>query len=159
MVQSLTVDENKKIFLLRAWDLDVMVTFAERGMGRGTLQTWHNNKFPGIGALQPCKGKKEFKVTTAGVDVLTWEELKTSLRKIACLEAGLMYWYVGVVVTFTTLTGGTETVLTEKLNKTTLINLQRTLTAHSQKWVTEVLQIVWFTETWTHSFPAPREVL
>ena len=31
-----------------------------------------------------------------------------------------MYWYVGVVVTFTTLTGGTETVLTERLDKTTL---------------------------------------
>ena len=44
-----------------------------------------------------------------------------------------MYWYVGVVVTFTTLTGGTETVLTERLDKTTLNTLQRTLTAHSLK--------------------------
>ena len=40
-----------------------------------------------------------------------------------------MYWYVGVVVACTTLTGGTETVLTERLDKATLNTLRRTLTA------------------------------
>ena len=36
-------------------------------------------------------------------------------------EARLVYWCVGVVVTFTTLTGRTETVFTERLNKADLI--------------------------------------
>ena len=44
-----------------------------------------------------------------------------------------MYWYVGVVVTFTTLTGAIETALTERLDKTTLNHLRRKLTAHSKK--------------------------
>ena len=44
-----------------------------------------------------------------------------------------MYQYVDVVVTFTTLTGGTETVLTERLGKTTLNTLRGILTAHSLK--------------------------
>ena len=44
-----------------------------------------------------------------------------------------MYWYVFVVVTCTTLTGGTETVLTERLDKATLNTLRRTLTADSLK--------------------------
>ena len=42
---------------------------------------------------------------------------KKGLRIIACLEAGSVQWNVGVVVTFTTLTGGTETVLTKRLHK------------------------------------------
>ena len=37
-----------------------------------------------------------------------------------------MYCYVDVVVVFTILSGGTETVLTERLYKTTLNTLQRT---------------------------------
>ena len=52
---------------------------------------------------------------------------------MVCLEAGFMYWYVGVVVTFTPSTGGTKTVLTERIEKTTLISLQPALTAHSLK--------------------------
>ena len=144
---------------MRAYDLDVVARSAERGMGGETLRTWHN-KFGGTGTSQTCKGKTEFKVATAGAGVvITWEVLKTGLHTIACLEAGFVYWYVGVVVTFTTLTGGTETVLTERLDKTTLNTLHRTLTAHSLKWVTQALQIVWFTETLTHSFPASREEL
>ena len=59
--------------------------------------------------------------------------LRRGLRAIACLEVGFMYWYVGVIVTFTTLTSRTETVLTERLDKITLNTLRRTLTAHSQK--------------------------
>ena len=39
---------------------------------------------------------------------------------MACLEARFVYLYVGVVVTFTTSTSGTETELTERLDKTTL---------------------------------------
>ena len=35
-----------------------------------------------------------------------------------------MYWYGGVVVTLTILTCGTETALTEGLDKTTLNTLQ-----------------------------------
>ena len=63
---------------------------------------------------QTCKDE-EFKVTTTGVEeVLWWGVLKTSLDTIACLEVGLVYWYVGVVVTFTSLTGGTDTALTRK---------------------------------------------
>ena len=81
--------------------------------GEDTLQT-----------TKTCKGKEEFKVTKA------------------CLEAGLMYWYVGVVVTFTTLTGAIETALTERLDKTTLDTLRRKLTAHSQKGVIAALQTV-----------------
>ena len=46
---------------------------------------------------------------------------------MACLEAGFLYWYVGVFIAFTTLTGGTETVLTERPDKITLNTLQRTL--------------------------------
>ena len=38
------------------------------------------------------------------------------------------------------------TLLTERLDETTLNTLRWTLTAHSLKWVT--LQTVWFTETW-----------
>ena len=49
--------------------------------------------------------------------------LKTDLGTTACLEVGLVYWYMDVVITFTTLTGGTETVLTERLGKTTLNTL------------------------------------
>ena len=129
----------------------------ERGMGGKTLRTWHD-KFGGTGTSQTCKGKAEFKVATAGAGVvITWEVLKTGLHTIACLEAGFVYWYVGVVVTFTTLTGGTGTVLIGRHDKTTLNTLRRTLTADSLKWVAEALQIVWFTETGTHSFLAPRE--
>ena len=142
---------------MKACDLDVVARSAERGMGREILRRW-DNKFGGTSTSQTCKGKEEFKVATTGAGVvITWEVLKTGLRTITCLEAGFVYWYVGVVVTFTTLTGGTETVLTERLDKTTLNTLRRTLTAHSLKWVTEALQIVWFTETGTHSFLAPRE--
>ena len=80
----------------------------------------HDIKFSGTGTSQICKVKKEFKVTTAGAgEVLTWEVLETGLCTIACLEARFVHWYVGVVVTFTTLTG-TETILTEWLDKTTL---------------------------------------
>ena len=144
---------------MRACNLDVVARSAERGMGGESLQTW-NNKFGGTGTSQICKGKEEFKVATAGAGVvITWEVLKTGLRTVACLEAGFVYWYVGVVVTFTTLTGGTETVLTKRLDKTTLNTLRLTLTVHSLKWVKEVLQILWFTETWTHSFVAPTEEL
>ena len=108
---------------MRACNLDVVATSAERGMGGDTLRTWHN-KFAGTGKWQTCKGKEEIKVTTTGAgEVLTWEVLRASLCAIACLEARLVYWYVGVVVTFTTLTGGTETVLTERLEKTTLNTL------------------------------------
>ena len=90
------------------------------GTGGDTLQTWHH-KFAGTGTSKTCKGNEEFKVTTSGVgEVLTSEVLKTGWRTIACLEAGFLYWHVGVVVTFTTLTGGTEFVLTERLDKTTL---------------------------------------
>ena len=96
----------------------------------------------------------EFKVTT-GAEVLTWQVLKTGLHTRACLGGWIC---VGMVVTFPTLTGGTATALTERLAKTTLNNLQGTLTAHLLKWVTEALQTAWFTETWTHSFLAPREL-
>ena len=121
--------------------------FAKRGMGGDTLRTWHN-KIAGIGTSQACKGKEEFKqITTGAGEVLTWEVLKTGLSTIACLKAGFLYWYIGKVVTFTRLTGGTEIVLKERLDKTTLNTLWWTLTAHLLKWVTEALQIVWFTET------------
>ena len=43
---------------------------------------------------------------------------------------------------FTTLAGGTEIVLTKRLDETTLNTLRRTLTAHSLKLGTETLQIV-----------------
>ena len=120
-----------------ACDLDMVTRSAEWGMGGDTLRIWHN-KSAGTGTSQTCKGKEEFKVTTAGPgEVLTWEILKTGLRTIACLEAGIVYWYVGVVVTFTTLTGGTKTVLTERLDLITLNTLRLTLTAHSLKRVTE----------------------
>ena len=35
-------------FLMRAWNVDVVVTFAERGMGGDTLRILHN-KFTGTG--------------------------------------------------------------------------------------------------------------
>ena len=98
-------------------------------------------------------------MTTTGSEVLTWEVLKTCLRKKACLQAGSVYWYVGVFIAFTELTGGIETVLTERLAKISLNTFKQILTAHSLKWVTEALQMVWFTETWTQSFLAPREEL
>ena len=117
---------------MRACDLNVVARSTERGMGGETLWTWH--KFGGAGTSQTCKGKEEFKVATAGAGVvITWEVLKTGLHTIACLETGFMYWYVGVVVTFTTLVGATETVLTKRLDKTTLNTLCPTLTAHSPK--------------------------
>ena len=142
---------------MTAWDLDGVVRFVEKGMGGNTLQTWHN-KFSGTSISKKYKGKEKFKVTTTAAGaLLTWEILKTGLCLIACLESGFLYWCIGVVVTFATFTSGTETVLTERLDKTTLNTLRRTLTAHWLKWVTEALQIVWFTETWTHSFLAPRE--
>ena len=143
---------------MRACNVDVVERSAERGMGGETLWTWH--KFRGTGISQTYKGKEEFKVATTGAEVvITWEVLKTDLCTKACLEAGFVYWYLDVVLTFTTLAGGTETVLIKRLDKTTLNTLRQTLTAHSLKCITEALQIVWFTETWTHSFLAPREEL
>ena len=140
---------------MRACDLNVVARSVGRGMVGKTLRTWHG-KFEGTDTPQTCKGKQEFKIATAGAGVvITWEIQKTGLPTIACLEAGFMYWYVGAVVTFTTLTGGTETVLTKWLDKTALNTVQRTLTAHSLKWVTEAWHIVWFTETLTRSFLAP----
>ena len=103
---------------MTACDLDVVAQSTERGMRGDALRTW-DNKFAGTGKSQTCKGKEEFKVTTAGAGkVLSWEVLKSCLRTTACLEAGFGYWYVGAVVTFTTLTGGTETVLAVRLDKT-----------------------------------------
>ena len=62
---------------MRAWDLGVVVRFAEQYMGRDTLQTW-DNKFSGTGTSQTCKCKETFKVTTSGAgEVLTWKVLKT----------------------------------------------------------------------------------
>ena len=105
---------------MRAWDLDVLVILAERDMGGNTLGAWAN-KFAGTGTSQTCRGKEEFKVTTVGAgELLTREVLKTDFHTIACLEAGFVHWCVGVVVTFTTLTGRTETLLTERLDKTAL---------------------------------------
>ena len=51
-------------FLMRTWDVDVVVTFAERVMSGNTLRASHK-KFPGTGISQTCKGKEEFKVTIA----------------------------------------------------------------------------------------------
>ena len=56
--------------------------------------------------------------------------LYTDLRITECLKTRSVYWYVGMTVPFTTLTGGTETVLTERFGKTTLITLRQTLTVH-----------------------------
>ena len=64
-----------------------------------------------------------------------------------------------MVVTFTTLAGGAETVLTKRLDKTPLNTLRWTLTGYSLKWVTEAWQTVWFIEASTHSSWAPREEL
>ena len=68
-------------------------------------------------------------------DIISLETSQTCKRKeeIEVTTAGVVYWYVDVVVTFATLTGGTETILTERLDKTTLNTLRRTLTAHSLK--------------------------
>ena len=52
---------------------------------------------------------------------------------IACLEAGFVYWYAGVVVSFTTLTCETETVQTERPEETTLNTLWPTFGEHSLK--------------------------
>ena len=83
-------------------------------MGRDTLQKQHN-KFAGTGTSQTCKGEEEFKVTNTGAgEVLTWEVLKTGLHRMVCLEAGFMYWYVGVVVTFTPSAGGTKNGIDRK---------------------------------------------
>ena len=118
---------------MRALGLNVVVRFAEGDMGGDTLRTWHN-RFAGTGTLQTCKGKEEFKVTTAGAqEVLTGEVLNTALCTIAYLEAEFVYCYVGVVVAFTTLIGRTETALTERLHKTTLSTLRWTLAVHSLK--------------------------
>ena len=88
---------------MRACDLDVVARSAERGMGGDTLRIWYS-KFGGTGTSQTCKGKKEFKAATAGAgEVIIWELLKTGLRTMACLEAGFVYWYVGVFIAFTTL--------------------------------------------------------
>ena len=70
-----------------------------------------------------------------------------------------MYCYVGVVVTSTSLAGGTETVLTERLGKTTLNTSRWILTAHSVKWVTGVLQIGWFAETLNVSISTKRRII
>ena len=107
-VQSLLVKMRKFAWGMTACDLDVVAKSTERGMRGDALRTW-DNKFAGTGKSQTCKGKEEFKVTTARAGkVLSWEVLKSCLRITACLEAGFGYWYVGAVVTFTTLTGGTN---------------------------------------------------
>ena len=59
-----------------------------------------------------------------------------------------------MVVSFTALIGGTETILTERLGKIKLNTFQRTLTQHSLKSVREAIQIVLLTKTWTYSFLA-----
>ena len=58
---------------------------------------------------------------------------KNTLTHNSILDAGSVNWYVDKVVAFTTSTGGTETVLTERLGKATLNTLRRTMTAHSLK--------------------------
>ena len=63
-------------------------------------------------------------ITAEAGEVLTSEVLKTDLHITACLEAGLVHWYVGVVVMFATLKGRTENVLTGRLGKTTLTTLR-----------------------------------
>ena len=45
---------------------------------------------------------------------MTWEILKTDLHTMVCLEAGFVYWYVGVIVTFTPSTGGTKNGIDRK---------------------------------------------
>ena len=71
---------------MRACDLDVVTRSAERGMGGYTLWTWHN-KFAGKGTSQTCKGKEEFKVTTAGTgEILTWEVLKNRVTHNSMLK-------------------------------------------------------------------------
>ena len=55
-------------------------------LGTGTLRTWHN-KFAGTGTSQTCKGKEEFKVTTAGAgEILTWEVLKNRVTHNSMLK-------------------------------------------------------------------------
>ena len=109
---------------MRTWNVDMVVTFSERGMGGDALRKWHY-KFADIGTSQTCKCKQEFKVITAEAgEVLTSEVLNTDLHITACLEAGVVYWYVGAVVMFATLKGRTENVLTERLGKTTLTTLR-----------------------------------
>ena len=39
------------------------------------------------------------------------------VRVVVTSGTEFKYWYVGVVIAFTTLTGGTEIVLTERLDK------------------------------------------
>ena len=108
---------------MRPWDVSVVVTFTERGIGGDTLRTWHN-KFVGTITSQAYKGKKEFKVTTTGAgELLTWEVLRTDLCITAYLEARLVYCFVGVVVTFIAITGEKETVLTKRLGKKELWTL------------------------------------
>ena len=46
--------------------------------------------------------------------MLTREVLKIGLHTLVCLEARFVYWYVGVVVTFTTSTGGIKNGIDRK---------------------------------------------
>ena len=57
-----------------------------------------------------------------------------------------MYFYVDVVITFATLTRWTETVLTERLGKTTLFTFQQTLTIHVLSRLKDILLTVLLTE-------------
>ena len=92
----------------------MVVRSAKSPLGGDSLRPWHN-KFGATGTSQTCKDKEEFKVATAEAgEVIKWVVLETIFCTIAYLEARFMYWYVSVVVTFTKLTGGTETLLTKK---------------------------------------------
>ena len=41
---------------MRAWNMDMVVTFSKSGMGEDALRKWHY-KFAGTGTSQTCKGK------------------------------------------------------------------------------------------------------
>ena len=95
------------------------MTFVEKGVGGDTLRTRHD-KFADTGASQTFKGNQEFIVTNDRTgEILKLEVLRTNLRLTTCLETALVYWYVGVSVTFTTLIVKTETALLERQGKTT----------------------------------------
>ena len=41
---------------MRAWNVDVVLIFTERGVGADNLRTWHN-KFTSTGISQTCEVK------------------------------------------------------------------------------------------------------
>ena len=95
---------------MRVWDVDVVVTFAERGMSRDTLLTWY------ISLLTKAHQRH------VNVSKNHWGRryVNTRSNKNRLIHKSMLTDWIGILITFITSIGAIETLLTRRLGKTTL---------------------------------------